>query len=52
MTNELTELLVLGALAFAAVICLVAVICYIVANMYEHYKLNRHLRKLKQKEGK
>jgi hypothetical protein len=52
MTNELTKLLVFGMLAFAAVICLVAVICHIVENMYEHYKLNRHIRFLKQKEGK
>jgi hypothetical protein len=41
MTNELTELLLFGMLAFAAGICLFALICYVAANIYEHYKLKR-----------
>lgn len=49
MSNELAELLLFGALAFAAAICLFALICYVVVNIYEHYKLNRHIKNLKKR---
>jgi len=38
MTNELTELLMFGMLAFAAVTSLFGLICYVAANIYEHCK--------------